>query len=327
MTMNFRSDEKSPELATAGVTGGIAIRNIDDLARLSSMLAQSGFFADAREAAQAGVKVLAGLEMGFGAFASMTGIHIIEGKPSIGAGLMAAAVKRHPKYDYRVQTLTATECVIAFYEDGERVGESSFTIEDAKRAGVPFKTRSGAPTGWEKNPRNMLFARALSNGVRWFCPDVFTTPAYTPEELGASVDGDGNVITIEHRPSPAPKAEAQAAAEPEAEETVEPPLSADDRAGPAPAEDEEPAGKGKRPRTLTGPEAQRLHAKLAAAGLPRDEHHAFASAVLAGAVVESLTQLTIAEAVEVSAIADRLARGEVEWKGGELVLPPEEDAA
>src|SRR5690554_5026833 len=135
MTTNSRSDEKSPELATAGVTGGIAIRNIDDLARLSGMLAQSGFFADAREAAQAGVKVLAGLEMGFGAFASMTGIHIIEGKPSIGANLMAAAVKRHPKYDYRVKTHTDTECVLSFYEDGEHVGDSSFTIEDAKRAG------------------------------------------------------------------------------------------------------------------------------------------------------------------------------------------------
>ena len=123
---------------------------------------------------------------------------------------------------------------------------------------------------------------------------------------------------------------------------AEAPLSVDDFADPVPSDDEDqaapstadgpfqdekPAGKGKRPRTLTGPEAQRLHAKLGAVGLPQDEHHAFASAVLAGVVVKSLTQLTVPEAVEVNAIADRLARGEVEWRGGELVLPPDEDAA
>src|SRR5690606_20629716 len=145
---------------------------------------------------------------------------------------------------------------------------------------------------------------------------------YVPEELGAQVDGDGNVIDVESRPTRSAAAAAESAPavpealEPEVEETVEPPLSVEDFADPVPAEDEEPAGKGKRARTLTGPEAQRLHAKLAAVGLPRDEHYAFASAVLAGVVVTTLTQLTVPEAVEVNAIADRLARGEVEWRGG-----------
>ena len=41
----------------------------------------------------------------------------------------------------------------------------------------------------------MLFARAMSNGVRWYCPDVFAGMAvYTPDEMGADVDGEGNVI-------------------------------------------------------------------------------------------------------------------------------------
>ena len=31
----------------------------------------------------------------------------------------------------------------------------------------------------------MLFARAMSNGVRWYCPDVAMTPLYTPDEQGA----------------------------------------------------------------------------------------------------------------------------------------------
>ena len=177
------------QLQAESVTGGLQIRTMDDLSRVSKMLSASGFFSDAKDASQCGVKVLAGIEMGFGAFASMTGIHIIKGKPSIGAGLMAAAVKRHPNYNYRVIENTETVCRIEFYEkwDGkmQAIGTSEFTLADAKKAGTQ---------NLDKYARNMLFARAMSNGVKWFCPDVFDSPVYTPEELGAVVDGEGNYI-------------------------------------------------------------------------------------------------------------------------------------
>lgn len=334
---NSRSDA-APELATTGgAIGAITIRTMDDLARLSGMLASSGYFKDARDAAQAGVKVLAGLEMGFGAFASMTGIHLIDGKPSVGANLLAQAVKRSGRYNYRVTTHTDQECVIAFYEAGEKIGESSFSMKDAQAAGVAGR----GP--WKAYPKAMLFARALSQGVRWHCPDVLGgTTAYVPEELGASVDGDGNVITVESRPvQPAtepkptsPSFDDLVALEENPWEKPEKPAKAeaavdDGQFPPEPPEglfpEEKPAGK--RARKLTAPEAQRLHAKLGAVGLPQDEHYAFASAVLAGVVVQSLTQLTVPESVEVNAMADRLARAEVEWRDGELILPPEEDAA
>jgi hypothetical protein len=166
------------------------VRNIDDLARVSKLLADSGYFTDARDAAQCGVKVLAGLEMGIGAFSSMAGIHVIKGKPSIGAGLMAAAVKRSGKYNYRVTKHTASECVIDFFERGEPCGTSSFSMDDAKAAGLVNNDN------WKRAPRNMLFARALSNGVRWYAPDVFDVSTYVPEELGADVDDEGNVVRV-----------------------------------------------------------------------------------------------------------------------------------
>ncbi|MDR9392678.1 MAG: hypothetical protein RI554_11705, partial [Trueperaceae bacterium] len=81
------------------------IRSMDDLARLADMFARSGYFTDAKDAAQIGVKVLAGREMGFGPFASVNGVHVIQGKPTVGSNLMAAAVKAHPKYDFRVTHL------------------------------------------------------------------------------------------------------------------------------------------------------------------------------------------------------------------------------
>ena len=145
-----------------------------DLASLGGVLAKSGFFADTRDAAQAIVKVLAGQELGIGPIAAMTGLHIIKGRVAIGANIMAAAVKRSGKYDYRVAELTDSVCRLVFTEGGKQIGESVFTAADAKKA----QTQNT-----DKFPRNMLFARALSNGVRWYCPDVFSTTVYTPDEL------------------------------------------------------------------------------------------------------------------------------------------------
>jgi hypothetical protein len=164
--------------------------DVNDLMRLGAVLAQSGMFADARQEAQAVVKVLAGSEMGFGAIASMTGIHVIQGRVTVGANLMAAAVKKSGKYDYRVQEMTEQVCSIEFFQGGqnkyESIGISTFTIADAKKA----QTKN-----LDKYPRNMLFARAMSNGVRWYCPDALGgAPVYTPEEMGADTDEEGNVI-------------------------------------------------------------------------------------------------------------------------------------
>ena len=168
------------------------IQSVDDLGRIGTMMAKSGYFTDARDAAQASVKVMAGMEMGFGAFASMTGIFIIQGKPAVGANLMAGAVKANPKYDYRVKKMADDEVIIEFFEitDGKResIGTSSFTVADARKAMVK---------NLDKFPRNMLFARAMSNGIRWFCPDVFKgNTAYVPEELGADMEEE-NMVAVE----------------------------------------------------------------------------------------------------------------------------------
>jgi len=178
----------------------VLLRSMDEIERAAKAMTASGYFQDARQAAQAVVKILAGREMGFGPFASMTGIHIIQGRPTLSANLMAAAVKRHPLYDYRVLEMSGDVCRIEFLERGKRIGVSVFTIDDARRAGTK---------NMNKYPRNMLFARAMSNGVRWYCPDVFAGSAvYTPGELGADddthVSGVVGADVVEYK-APAPK--------------------------------------------------------------------------------------------------------------------------
>ncbi len=185
--------------------------NIGELQTTARLLAMSNYF-DAKgnsetAIAQMATKILAGRELGYGPFASVNGIHIIQGKPAIGANLMASAVKASPRYDYRVKVMSADVVTIEFYEraqDGKRelLGESTFTLADAKAAGTQ---------NLAKFPRNMLFARAMSNGVRFYCPDVFNGNAvYVPEELGATVDGDGNVIDVQRTEVQQPETTTQA---------------------------------------------------------------------------------------------------------------------
>jgi hypothetical protein len=168
----------------------VRYNGVDDVMRLGDVLARSGMFADARQGAQAVVKILAGREMGFGEIAAMTGIHVINGRVSVGANLMASAVKKSGKYDYRVLEMSEQTCSIEFFQKEagkwESLGKSAFTAADAKKAGTK---------NMDKYARNMLFARAMSNGVRWYCPDALGgAPVYTPEEMGADTDEEGNVI-------------------------------------------------------------------------------------------------------------------------------------
>jgi len=171
------------------------VNTYDEVERAAKAMAASGFFQDTRQAAQAIVKIMAGAELGVGAFASMVGVNIISGKPAFSANLMASAVKRSGRYNYRVTEMTDKVCSIEYLElfSGKWVvsGISSFTIEDARKAGTK---------NLDKFARNMLFARAMSNGVRWYCPDVMNgAVAYTPEELGAEVDEEGNMIAVPER--------------------------------------------------------------------------------------------------------------------------------
>jgi len=164
---------------------------------IGQTMAKSGMFPDVTDGAKALVKILAGKEIGVTPFQAMTNIHIIQGMATMGANLMAAKVKGSGKYDYRVMDLTSETCSILFRQRDSLaeggwadLGKFTYSLEDAKRAGL-VKTGSS----WEKYPKNMLFARAISSGVRIYCPDVFNgNLVYVPEELGAQVNEDGEPV-------------------------------------------------------------------------------------------------------------------------------------
>jgi len=171
----------------------LAIYNqFSQIQQAASALYKSGYFKDASSEAQAIVKVMAGAELGLPPFASMSGINIIQGKPTLGSNVIATLVKNDTRYDYNVETCDNEACVIAWFENGAKRGTSGFTIKEAQNAGLAGKDN------WKKYPSDMLFARAISRGARRFAPGVFGgAPVYTPEEMGADTDEDGYIIDVE----------------------------------------------------------------------------------------------------------------------------------
>ena len=139
-----------------------------DIQQIGALFAKSGYFADAREASQCIVKVLAGREMGIGPFQSMTGIHLIQGKPSLHYTLMGAQLRRTGRYDYRVKRLDDSGCAIEFFDRGQPIGVSEFGVREAAQAML------GGGVNYKKYPRNMFIAGAeqrhpvvLPRRARW----------------------------------------------------------------------------------------------------------------------------------------------------------------
>lgn len=174
----------SNELMTTNGTGLSLISRINEFQTVAKLFADSGMFTDAKGAAQCFVKIMAGAELGLPPFTAMNAFHVIQGKPTMAANTIAARLKASGKYNYRIVEKTGERCVIDFYESGEKVHTEMWDTKRAIKAGVG---------NMNKFPEAMLFARAITSGARAIAPDV-VGQFYTPDELGADVDAEGNII-------------------------------------------------------------------------------------------------------------------------------------
>jgi hypothetical protein len=193
--------------AIAPTSGGLnfTITETMSLTEVAKTFALSGLFKDltdkrAEEGAtaqrEAMIKILAGREMGMEPVESMMGLVLVEGRISMSADTMAGRIAGHSEYRHRVREITHAACEIEFEERQDNggwisIGKSKFSIEDAQAAGLckvvdgraVARSRNGNALPWESYTRNMLFARAMSNGFRWFVPHLKLARVYTSEEV------------------------------------------------------------------------------------------------------------------------------------------------
>lgn len=146
---------------------------LSDINQIATTFVKSKLFADAQSVDVAIVKIMAGMEFGLKPFQSMQSIDIIQGKIFIKPLLLAGLIKQSNKYDYRIIKSNIQECIIDFFENGEKIGQSIVTIEDCNRMGLTNKDN------WKKQPQTMLYNRCMSQGARRYTPDLFLMPVYT----------------------------------------------------------------------------------------------------------------------------------------------------
>jgi hypothetical protein len=126
--------------------------------------------------------------LGLPPMAAINGVHVIEGKPSASAALISALVRRA---GHRLR-ITGDDrravCEIVRADDPEFTFRSEWTIERARAAGIAGKLV------WKSYPAAMLKARALTECARDACQEALSGLQYTPEELGAETNEDGEPI-------------------------------------------------------------------------------------------------------------------------------------
>lgn len=115
-------------------------------------------------------------------------VHVISGKPSPSAHLVASLVRR-AGHRMRI-TADDTKAVAQIWRSDDEKFEyrSEWTLDRAKQAELTGNKN------WKKYPRAMLVARATTEVARDACPEALCGMIYCPDELGAVVDQDGNPV-------------------------------------------------------------------------------------------------------------------------------------
>lgn len=128
--------------------------------------------------------------LGIAPIHAITSIHVISGKPSASADLIAASVRR-AGHKLRI-TGDGTRAVaqIIRADDPDFTYEAVWDKDKAQKAGL------WGTGNWAKYPAAMLRSRAITEVARMGASDALFGVIYTPEELGANVDADGAPVDL-----------------------------------------------------------------------------------------------------------------------------------
>lgn len=157
----------------------------------ASELVKSGFLPKAVNTPERAMAIIqTGKELGLGPMQSLRSIHIIEGKPTMSADLIAGlALQRVPGSVLRVIESTDQKCTVEAGRTSQKLTPFSFSMDDARRAGLTGKQN------WKNYPRAMLRARAITEAARAIMPDA-VVGLYDPDELGAVTSPTGEVVEL-----------------------------------------------------------------------------------------------------------------------------------
>lgn len=176
------------------------------LTGMAEQLAQSDLVPKSLQGKPANVMLvmLKGRDLGISPTTALSLLHVVDGKVGQAAELMGALVRRAGFMLWPDPANNAQQATAHATRDGEH-HQFTFTLEDAVRAGLctiregkPYARSSyGKVLPWESYPQFLLWARAVSGLCRMVFQDVLVGVSYTPEELGAHVNEQGEPIDLD----------------------------------------------------------------------------------------------------------------------------------
>lgn len=146
-------------------SGGLEPANFGELKALAAHAAQSQFFG-AKNESQALMLMMAGRDLGLSYTQALRVFHVIEGKPTLSAdGMVAVCIQSGACEYFRVDG-DDTAATATTRRRGQPEQSCTFSLDDAKRAGLLGKGN------WSKYPGRMLKARAKANLARDVYPEL-----------------------------------------------------------------------------------------------------------------------------------------------------------
>lgn len=147
------------------------------------------------------VAVQTGAELGLKPMQSLQGISVINGRPSIWGDAMRALIISHPEFEDLQEDKQDTQCTVTLKRRGRSAVVSTFTMEDAKKAGL-----AGKSGPWQTAPKRMLQMRAFAFAARDLFADALKGIKSTEELRDYPAEE-----RVERDITPAPAAAAVAA--------------------------------------------------------------------------------------------------------------------
>jgi hypothetical protein len=188
-------------------------QQLDDISRIAELALKTGYLAkDVNSVEKVEYIIIKGLEVGMQPAQALAQISIIGGKPAIGAeGMMNLIRKNCPSAKILYEEQSDLRCsMIVKREESDKPQRFEFTLKDAERAHLIkwnkdrteyLDLKESSQYGdkayygsWCKYPVDMLRSRCITRVGRAVFPDAIGGISYTPEELGATVDMDGNIM-------------------------------------------------------------------------------------------------------------------------------------
>lgn len=184
-------------------TFSLSPRNLAEAMEFAKIIAQSDMVPKdyVNKPGNVLVAVQTGAELGLKPMQSLQGISVINGRPSIWGDAMRALVISHPEFEDLHEDKQDTHCTVTLKRRGRSAVVTTFTMEDAKKAGL-----AGKSGPWQTAPKRMLQMRAFAFAARDLFADALKGIKST-EELRDYSDEP----RVERDITPAPAAAAVAA--------------------------------------------------------------------------------------------------------------------